>query len=65
MRDTALAKAVKAIEDEQTKQAALADIVVRWQEKGSWDSKVSGSTKQAKANFDTLLGQGPVALGVD
>jgi hypothetical protein len=65
MRGTALAEAVKAIEDEQTKQAALADIIVRWKEKGWWDSKVSGSAKQAKAIYDDLLGQGPVAQGVD
>lgn len=65
LRGKALAEAVKAIEDEQTKQAALADIVVRWKEKGWWDSKVSGSAKQAKAIYDDLLGQGPVAQGVD
>jgi CRISPR-associated protein Csm5 len=61
LRGKALAEAVKAIEDEKTKQAALADIVARWKEKGLWDSKLSGSAKQAKAIYDELLGQGSAA----
>jgi CRISPR-associated protein Cmr6 len=65
LRGKALAEAVNAIGDERTKQAALADIVGRWKAKGWWDSKVSGSAKQAKAIYDELLGRGPAAQGVD
>jgi CRISPR-associated protein Cmr6 len=57
LRGKALAEAVKAIDDEKTRQAALADIVARWKAKGWWDSKVSGSAKQAKAIYDDLLRQ--------
>lgn len=57
----ALAEAVRAIEDEKTRQEAVADIVKRWKAKGWWDARLGGSAKQAKAIYDELLGQGPVA----
>jgi hypothetical protein len=57
LRGTALAEAVKALADEQMRQAALADIVARWKAKGWWDHPTGGATKKAKAIYEELLGQ--------
>jgi CRISPR-associated protein Cmr6 len=55
LRGKTLAEAVRAIEDEQTRREAVADIVNRWKEKGWWDKTLGGSAKQAKAIYDELL----------
>jgi CRISPR-associated protein Cmr6 len=55
LRGKTLAEAVRAIEDEQTRREAVADIVARWQDKGWWDQTLRGSAKQAKAIYDELL----------
>ena len=47
LRGQLLAKSWQAIEDSDLKQAALADIRARWQEKGWWDKPPSKSTKKA------------------
>ena len=59
LRGKALAEAVRAIPDEQTRNNAVADIVNRWKEKGWWDKTSGGSAKQAKAVYDELLTQPP------
>lgn len=46
LRGQLLAKAWQATEDSDLKQAALADIRARWQEKGWWDKPPSKSTKK-------------------
>ncbi|MEX5214296.1 MAG: RAMP superfamily CRISPR-associated protein [Nitrospiraceae bacterium] len=61
LRGKTLAEAVRAMEDEKVRQEALTDIRDRWKAKGWWDARLSGSAKQAKAIYDELLGQGPVA----
>ena len=54
LRGTKLAEAVRAIEDPTLRAQALADIVARWQERGWWDARLSGSAKQAKAIYEEL-----------
>jgi CRISPR-associated protein Csm5 len=54
LRGKALAEAVRAIEDQTLRDQALADIVARWQERGWWDARLSGSAKQAKAIYEEL-----------
>lgn len=55
LRGKALAEAVRTIEDEQIRRAALADIVNRWKAKGWWDATTGGAAKKAKAIYDELL----------
>ncbi|MCP9456148.1 MAG: RAMP superfamily CRISPR-associated protein [Nitrospira sp.] len=61
LRGTALAEAVRAIEDPTVRADALADIVARWKEKGWWDQTTGGAAKKAKAIYEELLGQAPIA----
>ncbi|MCP9448344.1 MAG: hypothetical protein NNA22_12355, partial [Nitrospira sp.] len=61
LRGTALAEAVRAIEDPTVRADALADIVARWKEKGWWDQTSGGAAKKAKAMYEELLGQAPIA----
>jgi CRISPR-associated protein Csm5 len=57
LRGTALAEAVRAIEDPALRAQAVGDIVARWKGKGWWDARLGGSAKQAKAIYDELLRQ--------
>lgn len=55
LRGSALAEAVRGIEDATLRTQALADIVARWKEKGWWDHTTGGSAKKAKAIYEELL----------
>ncbi|MCP9469907.1 MAG: RAMP superfamily CRISPR-associated protein [Nitrospira sp.] len=59
LRGSALAEAVRAIEDPALRAQALADIVARWQEKGWWDNTTGGAAKKAKAIYEELLKASP------
>ena len=52
LRGRQLAKAWSTIEDQDVKQAALADIRKRWSEKGWWDMPQGGAAKKARAIYD-------------
>jgi CRISPR-associated protein Cmr6 len=56
LRGTALAEAVRAIEDPALRAQALADVVARWQGKGWWEQTTGGAAKKAKAIYDELIG---------
>ncbi|MCP9465235.1 MAG: RAMP superfamily CRISPR-associated protein [Nitrospira sp.] len=55
LRGSALAEAVRGIEDATLRAQALADIVARWKEKGWWDNTTGGAAKKAKAIYEELL----------
>ncbi len=59
LRGSALAEAVRGIEDATLRAQALADVVARWQEKGWWDNTTGGSAKKAKAIYEELLKASP------
>ncbi|MEW6245665.1 MAG: type III-B CRISPR module RAMP protein Cmr6 [Nitrospirota bacterium] len=61
LRGSALAEAVRAIEDPALRAQALDDIVARWKEKGWWDTPTGGAAKKAKAIYEELVGRGPTA----
>lgn len=55
LRGAKLAEVVRAIEDSALRAQALADIVVRWKDKGWWERPSGGAAKKAKAIYDELL----------
>ncbi len=55
LRGSALAEAVRGIEDAALRARALADVVARWKEKGWWDQTTGGAAKKAKAIYEELL----------
>jgi CRISPR-associated protein Csm5 len=55
LRGSALAEAVRRIEDAALRAQALTDIVTRWKEKGWWDDTTGGAAKKAKAIYEELL----------
>lgn len=55
LRGTALAEAVRSIDNPALRAQTLADVVARWQKKGWWDHTTGGAAKKAKAIYEELL----------
>ncbi len=55
LRGKALAESWSSIDDPALKEAALAEIRSRWQERGWWDNPQRGAARKAKAIYDAYL----------
>ena len=55
LRGKALAESWSSIDDPGLKEAALAEVRARWQERGWWDNPQGGAARKAKAIYDAYL----------